>query len=626
MRRLMLIALVLFLLGYVVGTVGLRAADAPGAVSQPATSPDTPWGTPVEGLACRIILPETVVLGEPIPLTIELKNLTDHPLYTLDNLSFAFYQYAVLTAKDSAGNEFHPNIKASFKGSPNPTQFTPIPAGQCKRLYFGDIRSDFSKPRPPYRTAIGEPGKFQFVYTFTGLKPQRGVVGAQLVNGKNVEIFADPTPEQVANAWTAKATSNTATVTLKELTEKNLTVHEWGVFSVYNDEQFANVEMKEEWAAMPDFFYTQFPKQKLKFEPAFISKPIIYFYTDRPGLTIDAKVTFAEGAPVIWWPCASSPVDNGLRDGPLPLFRSIEWSAFLGQSAPPTSNHLGDRTPPKSTFPEERQFPEASWLTKARIKGPAFLSVDNPAFTRGAGGGAGIEPRASTREGEHFLYYDGLVPTLDYLRLSPDSSSLQSTAKFPLAHVFLIDRRAAAKDQPVRWCLIDKLPAQGKGNIVWQKTIPAKFPGDLSATLLADLIGAGLYPNEAQSILDIWNAGLWQRPGITAIYLAPQSEYDRILPLSIDPKPPKLVRVAIVVHANLETDSTFPARVAALIAELDDADFAVRERATKELLALAPRSLPLLRKAVAGAGSDELKVRLESILLRADATQWVPAK
>jgi RNA polymerase sigma factor (sigma-70 family) len=59
-------------------------------------------------------------------------------------------------------------------------------------------------------------------------------------------------------------------------------------------------------------------------------------------------------------------------------------------------------------------------------------------------------------------------------------------------------------------------------------------------------------------------------------------------------------------------------RIERLIENLDDAQFRVREQASRELEALADRALPALRKALAGKPSLELRRRLDRLLDRLD--------
>jgi hypothetical protein len=59
-----------------------------------------------------------------------------------------------------------------------------------------------------------------------------------------------------------------------------------------------------------------------------------------------------------------------------------------------------------------------------------------------------------------------------------------------------------------------------------------------------------------------------------------------------------------------------PEQVASLIAELDDAEFSVRQRASEQLVKAGPRIVPELRKASAGSASLEAKRRLTRLMAR----------
>ncbi len=124
-------------------------------------------------------------------------------------------------------------------------------------------------------------------------------------------------------------------------------------------------------------------------------------------------------------------------------------------------------------------------------------------------------------------------------------------------------------------------------------------------------------------MLAIWDKGLFDRSGITAIYLLPQSEYDRMLPLAISPRPDKVVRVGIAMQGQIElTPGAIESRVAALIAKMDDDNYRVRNKAADDLAAMGPAAFGAIHKAMEGKISPEAKTRLEKILEH-DAAQYL---
>src|SRR5207237_8306356 len=93
--------------------------------------------------------------------------------------------------------------------------------------------------------------------------------------------------------------------TMTALAKDDLVVHEWGVFTVFNDAKYANVNRKQEWGSLPSFFYRQFPTERLRWVPSAWDKPIIYFYAKPAPLRVNVKVTFPAGAPVVWVPAVA---------------------------------------------------------------------------------------------------------------------------------------------------------------------------------------------------------------------------------------------------------------------------------------------------------------------------------
>jgi hypothetical protein len=63
--------------------------------------------------------------------------------------------------------------------------------------------------------------------------------------------------------------------------------------------------------------------------------------------------------------------------------------------------------------------------------------------------------------------------------------------------------------------------------------------------------------------------------------------------------------------------------VAELIARLDDASFGVRDATSKELSQIGPAGFPLLRKALGETRSPEVRGRIQEILDKLDASEWL---
>jgi hypothetical protein len=275
----------------------------------------------------------------------------------------------------------------------------------------------------------------------------------------------------------------------------------------------------------------------------------------------------------------------------------------------------GDRHPvgPSWITPEETPLAAGQWLADARLKDAALFTVVGSKMQRSA-------PWITDRlESERFIYYDGLVPSPDFLHciaLTDSSATVKKSATFPIAHIYLLDRRQPEKPRAARAALaaadetkLDLAPVADLHAFIEQ--------------IRADLIAAGLFDAEAESLLKIWHQGFFENSGVVAFYLLPQSEYDRMLPLAVSPKPAAApTRVGIAFHPNFDAEPAITARVAALIWQLDDDDFKTHEEAMRQLSAVGPAALRLLQQA-AQSGREEVRDRARKIIAAADASEWL---
>lgn len=594
--------------------------------SHPAA--EVPWSKEVDGLACRILVPLEGAVGLPIPITIEIKNVSERTRYIKDLAigrpwspfpCLGDFDYATMTVRDSQGAG--PTLRPFGKWAVIPESIKRIAPNETKRFESANI--------------FTAPGEYRLEFKFASPKPAKVVLYTNPAYRKNADgkweqydqytYSSEPTKEQLAGAWTS-AIESAAVIRIHNLTPQNLTVHEWGVFSTFNNAAYANYDLATEWASLPDYFYRQFSAPRLKKVSihslqTILKKPIIYFYTDQPKMNLDAKVSFSVGAPFVWWPATSSPVQSGdVTPGkPAAAVRTLEWSGVLTDD--PTATPIrAERFNGRSTVvPLPPGTPQNAWLDQARIKGPAM-------FTTNAGPkDVNVQAPTILFDSERFLYYDGLAPAMDYVRcadVAVDSIWVENSAKFAIANLIMVDGRDA---KAVRFTRLEKIKPGEKLKVVL-KDVPADWPGAIAKTFGQDLCHAGLFDNEVDSVLAIWKKGLFDRPGITAIYLLPQSEYDRLLPLTVSPAPGKIVRVGVVLHGQLEmTPAIIAARLKELTAKMDDDNYHVRDKANRDLIDLGPVAFPAIRERLKGQVSLEVRHRLEDILKKLDSSENLKA-
>jgi hypothetical protein len=602
---------------------------APGA---PSTQPaDAAWGEVNDGLTCRVTLQKEYCLGQAVRAVIQFKNTSDK-----ERVLYGVFDPAA--NKDVTVQVTGPKgTLTSTKAQPVPNfgmqqPFAPVPAGEVAEYVFGDLRCCFEDP------AAFVPGDYTVSYTYKGQKPT--VMDPR--TGQPVPV--KDTDELALKAWTQTVTA-TGKFTIVPLAKEDLIVHEWGVFTVFNDVDYANANMRAEWSSLPPVLYRQFPDPRLRFDQGgmIVKKPFIYFYSPRAGLSVEAKVTFTKGAPVVWWPAVATPTTSNPGRGPDgkairgPLFRDLTWQVWLGPSAPSVNfrNFAFRRGGGQNTWEDVAEFdlPKDCWLRDARLPDASLLTAV----------GSSADPRRAWQpqnESERFLYYDGLMPAPDSLRcenVSDQGLTIRNKADFDIARLFIVDRRSSSGGAPgtgaasggggVRFYALTDAPL--KANTLSKLDVAAPVPArDWPAAgvraLHQALRDAGLFEAEAQSALKFWSKTLFESEGITAFYLLPQSAYDKMLPLTLKPQPlSPVVRVGIVLHPNFEGEPAVARQAQDWLKKLDDDDPSVREAATTALIRLGPVAMKLVRDAAANPPSAEVAERCKTILKELDTADWV---
>ena len=590
----------------------------------PAPVEAGPWGETVDGLACRLTMPPRFVIGQAISAVIEVKNTSDKKRFIIPQLYP--YHIDILTLEVTGPNG---KLTQGFKGErqyseglPREWEYEPIKPGEVKRFDVRDLRVYFGVATGNYTA--------QFRFRSPKL-PQRFIDSWSYEKGKKIEKYKDVPAEMTANQWANEAWSTKVSFELAPLAKDDLVVHEWGVFTVFNDVKYANVDRKEEWGSLPSFFYRQFPKERLCWVPSGWDKPIVYFYAKKTPLNVRVKVSFPEGAPVVWWPAVADPVEDTFKDGPNPIrlqpFRSLTWDAWIGDIVPLPDPQL----PPLKV--DDFKLPADCWVQQARLPSASRLTV----IGNIEGPPKVLIPGSKDRhETERFLYYDGLVSAPDYLRcekIDAKSVTLRNLVKFDIARLFVIDRRAK---ETVGFAFVDgtkqSLKAGSSLKIEPRPIDPKDWPATGVKQVRQALLDAGLFEAEADALLKIWDKRLLQADGVTAFHILPAAEYDRMLPIEISlPEPaPRPVRVGIALHPHLEIEPSLVERIGALVRQLDSPQADKRLAADKELLELGPLAIATLKSELRRGVSPQMNQRIVAILDRVDASSWLnfpaPAK
>jgi hypothetical protein len=221
---------------------------------------------------------------------------------------------------------------------------------------------------------------------------------------------------------------------------------------------------------------------------------------------------------------------------------------------------------------------------------------------------------------ERFVYYDGIFPQGKWLKVRVEKGqvSLLNRVKFPVHDVTVIDRRGNGKVKVAR---IAKLDAGAEVKAVeWTEVERDRFAAGAAEALVGQLVAAGLFKDEAQALLAARRRDLFETDGVTVFYRLPQTEYERLLPMTLAPRAESLVRVGLVYHPHCEPD--FAERVRALAGRLDDDVFKVREEVQKKLEAFGPCvRVHLARLRDKGGLSAEVRRRVEEVISRWDTKQ-----
>jgi hypothetical protein len=281
-------------------------------------------------------------------------------------------------------------------------------------------------------------------------------------------------------------------------------VHEWGTFSTFGGSDGKALKFYPDDRGLPAFVHGRHHDVKGGRTDVYVSleTPVVYFYTDRDR-TVSVRVDFPKGLMTDWYPQASRPPEATIRWDDLKV---------LAKDRP----RLADQGDGGRYF-------------AARETDAATVRTADP--DRG--------------EVEQFLFYRGVgdFPMPFVVRASGNGAfTVKNTGKDAIPGYVLVDVRS----RKVSFKAFGHLSpgAEEKVELPAEPATADKL-GDAMVRLL---IEQGLFEKEARAMVKTWRDDWFGDEGTRVLYLVAGPVTDEFLPMQIDPKPDRLVRVLVGRH------------------------------------------------------------------------------
>ncbi len=366
--------------------------------------------------------------------------------------------------------------------------------------------------------------------------------------------------------------------------DHDLKVHEWGVFSAPRDALWLKQDMLVEWSSFPDFFHGYWPREKLAYRGP-VRKPVVFFHS-KNKMEVLLKIRFANGRPLIWWPPAEHPSQGGWSQ---PLVEKEKGDVLSYLLFMIKLNHRDAK---------QREVPKDHWLQHLReVKSADVMTV------------GGLHRLGHQAERENFVYYDGLMkaPPHPLVDRTKHGIAIKTDLRNGWYDLVAIERR----DGKIYLGQLETIKSGKQETQLTMREADEKTLSRLPEQYLEKMVAAGLYRDEAHSLLKIWDEGLFRQKGLTIFFRIDPKTYDAWLPTVIKPKPKEFVRLGIVVHHHLEPELN--EKIAQLIKQLGARDYATRSQADKQLRQIGGPALKPLQEAMKNADT-EVRMRCAKIL------------
>jgi len=328
-----------------------------------------------------------------------------------------------------------------------------------------------------------------------------------------------------------------------------LTIHEWGTFTSVAGADGSAVD----WDALgcksdlPEFVnaagYRGF---KFRLEgPVRMETPVMYFYS--PGEVVaHVQVRFPYGVITEWYPNADNAIYQSKSLMDRMHIHSPESAIYQTKSLidPPPAGldaslvRLGPNLNGIDTS-LRHLMGEIGWSgVKVQPASAPDFPIESAPSRYYAARATDAAPVSVGNQHEKFLFYRGVggfQPPLS-ARLVDEKVTVENRGSDPVPAVFLFENHEGRRGY------------RNAGTLTNAVTLDRPLLDGSFSQLLHDLettlIAQGLFPKEAQAMIDTWRDS-WFEEGSRLIYIVPSQAIEAILPLQVEPAPLQTARVFV---------------------------------------------------------------------------------
>lgn len=373
----------------------------------------------------------------------------------------------------------------------------------------------------------------------------------------------------------------------------DLVVHEWGTFTSVAGKSGTAIDWRPLSGAsdLPKFVYTMDGSDGYrqtygeKFEArqkgnivarVRMETPVIYFYTKKE-MEVSVNVDFPRGNVTEWYPQA------GVVNAQFAKGRS-------GRNTPSGINWGTIRLLPNEAPDFLREVADSHYYP-ARETDAVPIQVCNADKTR--------------IEKEKFLFYRGVgdfsLPLS--VKLDGRNLSLRDTGTDEVKNLIVFENRGGR----VGFRFVETL----RKETLVERPETNKNLAEVLVELEKILVSEGLYEREAKAMIETWKDS-WFEEGLRVFYVLTRKSTDKVLPLTVEPKPKETVRVMVaraeVITPEMEQD------VRRQVGRLHSDSAKTREDAQEYLKKYGRFYEPILKSILTTEKDAKVRARIEKLI------------